>query len=414
MASSSQDLDSAESVADSTQPNWALRNSKAWTVVAILLLLAAAAWGLVFILEALIPFIWGGFIAFLVRPIITKFERRMSRGSAVATTFILILVVSVLLAVLLVPRLVENLQSFAADLPGKVQQAQENAAVVSDKLNLPPAVKSAITTAADGMASEFRAAMQSIVQFMLAAGGAAVGLGFDIFLGFIIAIWLMLGGSSLSKWSLSVMPPAWRDGAWEIGTSFDRSFGGFIRGSVIDMSVLFVGCAIGFYAIGLPYSTFLALIVGLLGVIPFVGSILGGLIAIVVGFTVSPTVGVLTHHRRADHGADRRLVHRADRHGQVRQAPSAGHPLLAHAWWGDCGRVRHAHSDPDRGRDVHRLPVLRAQERHARARDRASRGYRADRPLALAGLNRNALSLNRSPTTPRGVPCSWEQALWTI
>lgn len=294
MASSSQDLDSAESVADSTQPNWALRNSKAWTVVAILLLLAAAAWGLVFILEALIPFIWGGFIAFLVRPIITKFERRMSRGSAVATTFILILVVSVLLAVLLVPRLVENLQSFAADLPGKVQQAQENAAVVSDKLNLPPAVKSAITTAADGMASEFRAAMQSIVQFMLAAGGAAVGLGFDIFLGFIIAIWLMLGGSSLSKWSLSVMPPAWRDGAWEIGTSFDRSFGGFIRGSVIDMSVLFVGCAIGFYAIGLPYSTFLALIVGLLGVIPFVGSILGGLIAIVVGFTVSPTVGVLT------------------------------------------------------------------------------------------------------------------------
>ena len=157
-----------------------------------------------------------------------------------------------------------------------------------------PAVKSAITTAADGMASEFRAAMQSIVQFMLAAGGAAVGLGFDIFLGFIIAIWLMLGGSSLSKWSLSVMPPAWRDGAWEIGTSFDRSFGGFIRGSVIDMSVLFVGCAIGFYAIGLPYSTFLALIVGLLGVIPFVGSILGGLIAIVVGFTVSPTVGVLT------------------------------------------------------------------------------------------------------------------------
>ena len=229
MASSSQDLDSAESVADRTQPNWALRKSKAWTVVAILLLVAAAGRSGVHSPGA-DPVHLGGFIAFHVRPIVTKFERRMSRGSAVATTFILILVVSVLLAVLLVPRLVENLQSFAADLPGKVQQAQENAAVVSDKLSLPPAVKSAITTAADGMASEFRAAMQSIVQFMLAAGGAAVGLGFDIFLGFIIAIWLMLGGSSLSKWSLSVMPPAWRDGAWEIGTSFDRSFGGFIRG----------------------------------------------------------------------------------------------------------------------------------------------------------------------------------------
>ena len=294
MASSSQGTEIAENEAGRTQPDWALRSSKAWTVVGILLLIAAATTGLVFILEALIPFIWGGFIAFLVRPIVVLFQRRMSRGLAVATTFLLILVVSILLAVLLVPQLVANLQSFAQELPGKVQQVRANVAVVSDTLNLPPAVKSVIATATDSMAEEFRAGMQSIVQFMLAAGGAAVGLGFDIFLGFIIAIWMMLGGSTLSKWSLSVLPPTWRDGAWEIGSSFDKSFGGFIRGSVIDMSILFAGCAVGFYAIGLPYSTFLALIVGLLGVIPFVGSILGGLIAIVVGFTVSPTVGVMT------------------------------------------------------------------------------------------------------------------------
>jgi predicted PurR-regulated permease PerM len=133
-----------------------------------------------------------------------------------------------------------------------------------------------------------------ITRSILAAGGTALGFGFTIFMGFIIAIWLLLGGPEISKWSVSVLPPSWRDGAREIGASFNRSFGGFIRGSIINMTITFLGRAVGFSLVGLPFAMPLALLVGVLDVIPFVGPIVGGAVAVLVALTVSWQLAVIT------------------------------------------------------------------------------------------------------------------------
>jgi predicted PurR-regulated permease PerM len=159
---------------------------------------------------------------------------------------------------------------------------------------LPPSAKDVGQKVAAQMASTFTAAVQQIANFVLAAGGAALGFGFDAFLGLIICIWLLLGGPDIAKWCLSVLPPAWREDTAFMGRSFDRSFGGYIRGTIINMTVTFLGCAVGFSVIGLPYAMPLAMMVGLLDVIPFVGPIIAGAVCVIVGFTVSPTLGILT------------------------------------------------------------------------------------------------------------------------
>jgi predicted PurR-regulated permease PerM len=120
------------------------------------------------------------------------------------------------------------------------------------------------------------------------------GVAFDLFLGFIIAIWFMLDGAGVSKWSLSVLPQAWRKDASEVGIAFDKAFGGFIRGSIIDMSLMFAGMAIGFNLLNVPYAWALATLCGVLGVIPIVGGIIGGVVATLVALTVSPQLAGLT------------------------------------------------------------------------------------------------------------------------
>lgn len=295
MESPDQAVEAAAPKSESSATDWGRRNVIAWTLVAILILVAAAVWGFLQIAEALAPFIMGGFIAFLVRPIINAFQKRMSRGWAVAVTFLLVVAVGILAIALLVPLFVTNAEQFIQNIPTYVQQAQASATqIVSATSAIPQSVKKAMDAAAGQAAATLQAAAMSLAKFILAAGGAALGFGFNMFLGLIIAIWLMLDAPAVSKWSVSILPPSWRADAIEIGTAFDTSFGGFIRGTVINVTITFILCAIGFLLIGLPYSWFLAALVGILDVIPFIGPFIGGAVCTIVGLTVSPTLAILT------------------------------------------------------------------------------------------------------------------------
>jgi predicted PurR-regulated permease PerM len=90
------------------------------------------------------------------------------------------------------------------------------------------------------------------------------------------------------------VPRDWRDDALVIARSFDRSFSGWLLATAINCSVIFILDGLGFWAIKLPYGWFLAALVALLGVIPFVGSILSAAIAILVGLATGLTTGVET------------------------------------------------------------------------------------------------------------------------
>ena len=275
---------------------WAKRDRITWTLVGIVILAAAGLWGFLRIAEALAPFVIGGLLAFLLRPVIGLLMRwKLGRGLAVLVTMLLLTALTVAAFMILIPRMGVQIQEFVANLPTLQAQVQASVQQITEQTSgMPASAKDAVQSAAKAAAQGFTAAMQQITQFVLAAGGAALGFGFNAFLGFIICIWLLLGGPDIAKWSLSVLPPAWREDARFMGITFDRSFGGYIRGTVINVTVTFVGCAVGFSLINLPYAIPLALFVGVLDVIPFVGPIIAGAVCVIVGFTVSPTLGVLT------------------------------------------------------------------------------------------------------------------------
>jgi predicted PurR-regulated permease PerM len=275
---------------------WAKRDRITWTLVGVVILAGVGLWFFLRIADAFAPFVIGGLIAFLLRPIIGMLMKwRLGRGLAVLVTMLVLLALMVGATMLIVPRLGAEIQQLAANFPTYKAQIQASVQSLTEQTSgLPASAKEAATNVAKALTAGFTNALQQIGQFILATGGAALGFGFNVFLGLIICIWLLLGGPEIAKWCLSVLPPAWREDTRFIGQSFDRSFGGYIRGTIINVTITFLGCAVGFSLIGLPYAIWLALMVGLLDVIPFVGPIIGGIICTLVGFTVSPTLGVLT------------------------------------------------------------------------------------------------------------------------
>jgi len=70
--------------------------------------------------------------------------------------------------------------------------------------------------------------------------------------------------------------------------------GQYIRGnlliSVICASVVFIGL----FLLGIPYALPLAILAGVLDLLPLIGSTIAAIPAIILGFTISPLIGFLT------------------------------------------------------------------------------------------------------------------------
>jgi predicted PurR-regulated permease PerM len=275
---------------------WFRRGAIVWTIVGVLIIIAVATWGFLHIVDALAPFIFGALISFLCRPLLRLFMRLgLPRGLAVAATFLVVAAVVGGAIVLILPQIAAQLEQLMRSLPEYWQRLQVLVSqFVATMKVLPGPAKSAIDQMLNSMGDNIKNAAAAIVQFVFAAGGSALGFGFNVFLGFILSIWFLLDGPGISKWMLWVIPPAWHDDAYRIGHAFNDSFGGYIRGTAINMTITFIACAIGFMVIGLPYGWFVALAIGALAVIPYLGPILGAVIAAAIGFTVSPVLGIET------------------------------------------------------------------------------------------------------------------------
>jgi predicted PurR-regulated permease PerM len=92
---------------------------------------------------------------------------------------------------------------------------------------------------------------------------------------------------------LSLMRSSRRPVVRETWRSIERKLGAYVRG--VGLLVLLVGVVLSFafWLIGLPYYLLLGMFAGVLEVVPVLGPLLAGAIAMAVGFTVSWQVAIL-------------------------------------------------------------------------------------------------------------------------
>jgi predicted PurR-regulated permease PerM len=295
--------DNTDALADPTpeelrasQQAWVRRAIIAWAVVGIGLIGWAGLLLFLKIGEALAPLIVGMIIAFLVRPILRMLMGwRLPRGLAVAVTFLGLVVVVGVGMWFLIPLVFGNLTQFFSTLPQYWNQIQHQLSSAADAVkSIPPSAQNAMNQLLSSVGQTVQQVAGQIVGFIVAAGGGAMGIMFNVFLGLILAIWFSLDGERIASWVVWVVPARWRCDAVQIGHAFTDSFGGYIRGTIINMTITFALCAVGFWIIGLPYGWALALVVGVLDVIPYIGPILGGIMAGVIGLIAGgPIMGVL-------------------------------------------------------------------------------------------------------------------------
>lgn len=99
--------------------------------------------------------------------------------------------------------------------------------------------------------------------------------------GAVISVYMLIDGEKLWKRFLRLIPEPHRD---RFAVIFLQSFLGFIRGQLLLMVFLTVSTAVIFPLLGVKYSLILAVIVGVLDVIPGIGATLGIVLITVMVF----------------------------------------------------------------------------------------------------------------------------------
>ena len=256
------------------------------------------------LMDILAPFVYGGVVAYLLRPMCNAFEdfyetvfgkkhpgatRFFSVGLSLITGILIVYILIIMIA----PQLYASILNLWNTLPERVDVFL-NWAVNTFGLN--EELLNFFDTSSDTLYQEveywFSNTLKPYVTSIVGGVGSIVtGVGtsvlkvlrfvYDLLIGLIVAAYLLGSRKRFARQSVlmirSVLSPQWADLILEEVAFIDKMFGGFIDGKIVDSLIIGVLCYIGCSVFKFPNALLVSAIVGITNVIPFFGPFIGAI-----------------------------------------------------------------------------------------------------------------------------------------
>ena len=259
-------------------------------------MLVAAAVLLVVLHGVLTPFVAGMALAYMLDPIVDRVQR-LGLGRLTATLLMLGLLVLVLLLAfgLLVPTVVRQLAGFARELPGYAARLQ--AFVVEQGGDLLARYGGAdilpdLQGSVGNLVGQGGAYLTSLLGSLWQGGQAILDIIGLLVVTPVVAFYLLVDWDRMVTAIDSWLPRPHLQTIRRLAREIDAALAGFVRGQASVCLFLGVFYAIGLSLIGLKFALLIGVVAGILTVIPYVGSIVGFVVAVgvaLVQFWPDPT-----------------------------------------------------------------------------------------------------------------------------
>jgi predicted PurR-regulated permease PerM len=224
------------------------------------------------------PFVWAGVLAFVLLPVVGVLERRLSlpRTAAAAVVFLGLVAVIIGGGRILVPLAVDQVRDLQRSLPTLVANAQNTLAETADQLGLENLDELIVNFA--GITDFSQMVARGAVPFIVGLGHFLLEL-----LVFLIATFFLLRDAPrLFQWFRRVLPASQRNELIPLIAQVNTVLGRYVRGQMFLIGVMSTVTFIGLSILQVPFVLLLAIMTGVLEVIPIVGPITAGAIACLV------------------------------------------------------------------------------------------------------------------------------------
>lgn len=243
-------------------------------LVAFLALQVAAVLigALALIADVLLVFLVSWAVAYLLVPLVDAVDRRtrLDRLGAVFVVYVAILGVLAIVLAFGVPAIAGQLANLADRAPEFGANAAQIVIQLQGQLEAAglPVDLEALYGTLPGRLGELTGAFAADALSLVTAIGVLL---FNVGLVLIIAFFMLVDGDHMWDRFTGLLSPELRSEAELFRQSADRSFGGFIRASLLLGLIYGVGMLLILAPLGIPFAGLLALVSGLAMIIPFFG-----------------------------------------------------------------------------------------------------------------------------------------------
>jgi predicted PurR-regulated permease PerM len=268
---------------------WPLSAGARLAVVTALLI--GGAYALWLVRDVLSPFVVAIVLAYVLRPIVGVVCRRTRLPRALVAALVLaaLLVLLAGLLLLLLPAFARELRAFASALPRLMISLR--AAIAAQRTISLFGVGVDLNTIADEATRALIAASREISMRAVSTLVNTVETVLKSVLALVIAFYLLVDFGRFRKAVRSALPPGARQELGVLVNDVDRVLGRFLRAEVVLVIIMSSVTWVALTILGVRYALVLALLAGVLELVPFIGPVLAGTPAVIIGFLLPSPFG---------------------------------------------------------------------------------------------------------------------------
>ena len=246
---------------------------KYWTIAASILLIFLWLLG-----DILLPFVLGAAIAYLLDPIVDRLER-LGTGRVLGTILILMAAFFVLFFIflLLIPLVIDQFRLLAAAAPDLVTSVQ--ALVLNQIASISPESE-ALNSTVSNLSKMAQEKLGIIFGSVMASAISLIDIIMLMVITPVVAVYLLVDWDRILEKINELLPLDHASVVRSLASEIDSTLSAFVRGMIAVCLVLGIYYATALSLIGLEFGLIIGFIAGLVSFIPYVGALLGGVLAI--------------------------------------------------------------------------------------------------------------------------------------
>jgi len=215
-------------------------------------------------------------------------DKKIPRFLGIWIVYLFLLTLFGVLFAFIIPLIASQFDEFSNRLPEYLQGIQVYLKAISDYFS------------SQNIAFDPNQITNQISQALTAFSNNIISTTFGIFSGFIsfiavlsLVFYMTVRKDGIKNFIVFITPDQYKNYAAELVIRIKNRMGGWMRGQLMVMLLVFALDFIGLSIIGVPFALVLAIIAGLLEIVPYVGPIIGAIPGIILGFIISPLTGIL-------------------------------------------------------------------------------------------------------------------------
>lgn len=240
----------------------------------------------------LLPMILTGLLYYLLNPMVDWMEKhKISRTVGISILFVLISLLIIWGLAVAIPSIQEQVTSFAQNLPSNIQKIEgQVTGLLQDQRfeQFRPTALEMLNKVNDQIVSYAQKFSSSAVNWASNLISTASQIIVAILIMPFILFYLLRDGQYLNKHITQYLPTKWREPIGTVLSDVNGQLSNYVRGQVTVAIIVALMFSVMFSIIGLSYPITLGVMAGFLNLIPYLGSFLAMIPAVILGLIAGP------------------------------------------------------------------------------------------------------------------------------